>query len=109
MGNNDLNSILEVKDSSNIKKDNDSHTNIMSVYEKILRTMANLLLVLGIFSSIVIFITMGLDSLNAHGNISYYFNFNGFLISILTLVGSSITWAFFSRYLQYFYRHKEFK
>ncbi len=89
MENNDLNSVLEINNSSNLK----NNGNLIPIYERILEIMANLLLILGIISSIAIFFTIGLDSLNAHGHISYYFNFNGFLISMSTLLGSIITWA----------------
>ena len=93
MENNDLNSVLEINNSSNLKNNGNSQIDIIPIYERILKIMANLLLILGIISSIAIFFTIGLDSLNAHGHISYYFNFNGFLISMSTLLVSIITCA----------------
>lgn len=93
MENNDLNNVLEIKNSSNLKNNGNLQINTMPIYEKVLKIMANWLLIMGIISSIIVFFTIGLDSLNAHGHISYYFNFNGFLISISILLGSITTWA----------------
>lgn len=91
MGTTELNNILNIKE--NLNSDTNLPTKNSYIHEKILRIMANILLTIGIIGSIVLFFTMGLDSLNAFGKISYYFNFNGFLISIFTLIGSIIMWA----------------
>lgn len=52
MENNDLNSVLEINNSSNLK----NNGNLIPIYERILEIMANLLLILGIISSIAIFL-----------------------------------------------------
>lgn len=56
MENNDLNSVLEINNSSNLKNNGNSQIDIIPIYERILKIMANLLLILGIISSIAIFL-----------------------------------------------------
>lgn len=65
------------------------------LYEKVLRIIANLILAIGILLTIILFFTMDLISQTILENTSYYFNMSGFIISISTLIGSFISWAFF--------------
>lgn len=95
MGNNDLNDILEIENESNMADSANMESDNSFFYEKVLRIIANIILALGILFSIILFFTIGLDSSNHFGNTSYYFNLTGFIISISTLAGSFIAWAFF--------------
>lgn len=95
MDNNNLNDILEIKNESNMTNSTDIESDNSFFYEKALRIIANIILAAGILFAVILFFTIGLDSSNHFGNSSYYFNLTGFLISISTLIGSFIAWAFF--------------
>lgn len=95
MENNNLNDILEIKKETNMSDGDNMQSENNFFYEKVLRIIANLILAIGILLAIILFFTIGLDKSNHFGNTSYYFNMSGFIISISTLVGSFISWAFF--------------
>ena len=91
MENNNLNDILDIKESSSVQNENDKQSGNSLFYEKTLRIIANIILIAVLLLSVILFFNLGLDKLYN----SIYFNMNGFLISIYTLCGSITTWAFF--------------